>query len=148
MIPKGLLFAIILGGVSGPLFGIFLYEVGIEEQLVYVDGTSLSIVTEKTTFELGEPISIRIVNSGTDKLQFHDSSYGLIVKQLDSIPVFQPISEEQMITLDSHQEKEFVWNQLKNNDEPILEGVYKITSKAITINGDVIEKIITINIFK
>tara|TARA_B100001123_G_C15173739_1_gene972504 strand:- start:33 stop:479 length:447 start_codon:yes stop_codon:yes gene_type:complete len=148
MIPKALLFAIILGGVSGPLFGIFLYEVGIEEQLVYVDGTSLSIVTEKTSFELGEPILIRIVNSGTDKLQFQDSSYGIVIKQLDSIPVFQPTLEKQMITLNSHEEKEFVWNQLKNNGEPILEGAYKITSKAITINEDVIEKIITINIFK
>ena len=88
------------------------------------------------------------MNSGTDKLQFQDSSYGIVIKQLDSIPVFQPTLEKQMITLNSHEEKEFVWNQLKNNGEPILEGAYKITSKAITINEDVIEKIITINIFK
>ena len=47
MIPKALLFAIILGGVSGPLFGIFLYEVGIEEQLVYVDGTSFPLLRKK-----------------------------------------------------------------------------------------------------
>ena len=45
MFPKGLILAISLGLISGPLFGIFLYEFAIEEQLVYVDGTSLSIVT-------------------------------------------------------------------------------------------------------
>ena len=84
MFPKGLLFAIILGVVSGPIFGIILYEYGVEDQLIYVDGTSLSIVTEKTNFTLGEPISITIVNSGTDELKFPDASYGLIIKQLDS----------------------------------------------------------------
>ena len=86
MFPKGLLFAIILGVVSGPIFGIILYEYGVVDQLVYVDGTSLSIVTEKTNFTLGEPISITIVNSGTDELKFPDASYGLIIKQLDSMP--------------------------------------------------------------
>ena len=94
MFPKGLLFAIILGIVSGPIFGIILYEYGVEDQLVYADGTSLSIVTEKTNFDLGESISIKIVNSGTDELKFHDASYGLVIKQLDSIPIFSPISSQ------------------------------------------------------
>ena len=44
MFPKGLIIAISLGIISGPLFGIFLYEFAIEEQLIYVEGTSLSIV--------------------------------------------------------------------------------------------------------
>tara|TARA_Y100000590_G_scaffold253221_1_gene284468 strand:+ start:4827 stop:5273 length:447 start_codon:yes stop_codon:yes gene_type:complete len=148
MFPKALIFAIVLGSVSGPLFGIFLYEFGIEEQLVFIDGTSLSIVTEKINFELGELISIRIVNSGTEKLQFSDSSYGLVIKQLDGIPVFEPESVQTLVSLDSHQEKKILWKQLKNNGEPILEGVYKISVKANTINGDVIEKIVTVNIFK
>ena len=148
MFPKSLLFAIILGGVSGPIFGIILYEYGVEEQLVYVEGTSLSLVTEKTTFDLGEPIQIRIVNSGTDELKFSDTSYGLVIKQLDSIPIYSPISSQVVSKLDSHQEITFVWDQLKNNGEPILEGTYKITSKAITIDGSIIEKIITIHVFK
>ena len=80
MFPKGLFFAIILGIVYGPIFGIILYEYGVEDQLVYVDGASLSLVTEKTSFDLGEPISIKIVNSGTDELKFHDASYGLVIK--------------------------------------------------------------------
>ena len=148
MFPKSLLFAIILGVVSGPIFGIILYEYGIEEQLVYVEGTSLSLVTEKTTFDLGEPIQITVVNSGTDELKFSDASYGLVVKQLDSIPIYSPISAQVISKLDSHEEVIFVWDQLKNNGEPILEGTYKITSKAITLDGSIIEKIVTIHIFK
>ena len=148
MFPRGLLFAIILGVVSGPIFGIILYEYGVEEQLVYVDGTSLSIVTEKINFTLGEPISITIVNSGTDELKFPDASYGLIVKQLDSIPIFSPIAAKVISNLDSHEEVTFVWDQIKNNGDQILEGTYKITSKAITLDGSIIEKIVIIHVFK
>ncbi len=73
MFPRSLIFAIVLGVVAGPIFGIFLYEYGVEEQLVYVDGTSLSIVTEKINFKLGESMSIKIINSGIDELKFHDA---------------------------------------------------------------------------
>ena len=148
MFPRSLLFAIVLGVVAGPIFGIFLYEYGVEEQLVYVDGTSLSIVTEKINFKLGEPILIKIVNSGTDELKFPDASYGLVVKQLDSIPIFSPVSAQVISKLDSHNEISFVWDQMKNNGEPILEGTYKITSKAITLDGSIIEKIVVIHVFK
>ena len=137
-----------MGIIAGPIFGIILYEYGIEEQLVYVDGTSLSIVTEKINFKLGESISIKIINSGTDKLKFPDASYGLVIKQLDSIPIFSPVSAQVISKLDSHEEVSFVWDQMKNNDEPILEGTYKITSKAITLDGSIIEKIVIIHVFK
>ena len=115
---------------------------------MYANGTSLSIVTEKTNFNLGEPISIKIVNSGTDELKFHDASYGLVIKQLDSIPIFSPISTQVISKLTSHEEMTFVWDQIKNNGDQILEGTYKITSKAITLDGSIIEKIITIHVFK
>jgi hypothetical protein len=148
LFPKSLLFAIVLGVVAGPIFGIILYEYGVEDQLVYVDGTSLSLVTEKTSFDLGESISIKIVNSGTDELKFHDASYGLVIKQLDSIPVFSPTFSQVVSKLNSHEEVSFVWDQIKNNGDQILEGTYKITSKSITLDGSIIEKIVTIHVFK
>ena len=148
MFPKGLILAISIGIISGPLFGIFLYEFVVEEQLVYVDGTSLSVVTDKINFKLEEPIIIKIVNSGTDELTFPDTSYGLVIKQLDSIPIYIPTSTQEISKLQSHEEINFTWNQLKNDNSPILEGTYKITVKANTIDDKIIEKIITINIFK
>ena len=148
MFPRSLIFAIGLGVIAGPIFGIILYEYGVEEQLVYVDGTSLSIVTEKNNFTLGEPILITIVNSGTDKLKFPDASYGLIIKQLDSIAIFSPTAAQVVSNLGSHEEVTFVWDQIKNNGDQILEGTYKITSKAITLDGSIIEKIVIIHVFK
>ena len=87
MFPKGLLFAIILGVISGPIFGIILYEYGVEDQLVYVDGTSLSIVTEKTNFTLGDPISIKIIinteeYSGGSEIISDENIYGKSTKNI------------------------------------------------------------------
>ena len=148
MFPKGLILAVSIGIISGPLFGIFLYEFVVEEQLVYVDGTSLSIVTDKINFKLGEPIIIKIINSGTDELTFPDTSYGLVIKQLDSIPIYTPESIQEISKLQSHEEVSFSWNQLKNNGNLVLEGTYKITAKAITNDDKIIEKIVMIHILK
>ena len=148
MLPKGLILALSLGIIAGPIFGIILFDIGVQEQLVYADGTSLSIVTEKINFKLGEEIVIKIINSGTDELRFSDTSYGLVIKQLDSIPIYIPASTQEISKLQSHEEIIFSWNQLKNDNSSILEGTYKITVKAITIDDNIIEKIVTINIFK
>ena len=148
MLPKGLILALSLGIIAGPIFGFILFDIGMEEQLVYADGTSLSIVTEKINFKLGEEVVIKIINSGTDELKFSDTSYGLVIKQLDSIPVYTPTSAQEISKLQSHEEIIFTWNQLKNDNSPILEGTYKITVKANTIDDKIIEKIVTINIFK
>ena len=148
MLPRGLLVGVCIGMLAGLIYGLFLFETNSAEQLVFVDGTSLSIVTEKINFKLGEEVVIKIINSGTDELTFPDTSYGLIIKQLDSIPIYIPTSTQEISKLESHEEIIFTWNQLKNNNNSVLEGIYKITVKANTIDDKIIEKIVTINIFK
>ena len=71
-----------------------------------------------------------------------------MIKQLDSLPIYIPTSTQEISKLQSHEEVIFSWNQLKNDGSSILEGTYKITVKANTIDDKIIEKIITINIFK
>jgi len=148
MVPRGLILALLIGLVAGPVFGIILYQTDTHEQLVFVDGSSISIITEKIEFELGEEISIKIINSGTTDLTFSDTSYGLEIKQLDGIVVFRPLSSQVISTLNSHDEIEFFWDQLKNNGEQILEGSYKITSVGFDDNKNTIKKSIIINILK
>jgi len=148
MVPRGLILALLIGLVAGPVFGIILYQTDTHEQLVFVDGSSISILTEKIDFELGEEISIKIINSGTTDLTFSDTSYGLEIKQLDGIVVYRPLSAQVISTLNSHDEIEFFWDQIKNNNEQILEGSYKITSSGFDDNGNTIKKSIIINILK
>ena len=148
MFPRGLILAIVIGVVAGPILGIILYETGTHEQLVYVDGSGISILTEKIDFDLGEEIHIKIVNSGTTDLTFPDASYGLEIKQLDGIIIFKPYSAQVVSTLSSSDEIEFVWDQSKNNGEQILEGRYKITSTGSDNDGNIVKKSITINVLK
>jgi len=148
MFPRGLILAITIGVVAGPILGIILYETNTQEQLVYVDGSGISILTEKIDFDLGEEIHIKIVNSGTTDLTFPDASYGLEIKQLDGIVVFKPYSAQVVSTLSSYNEIEFAWDQTKNNGEQILEGRYKITSIGSDNDGNTVKKSITINVLK
>ncbi len=149
MIPKGAIICIVLGVVGGGLVGIFFAEIANQPPaLVYVQGPSLSVITEKTNFRLGEPIDIRIVNSGTIPLTFSDSSYGLKIKQLDGIILYTPISAQVISVLQPKEEKVFVWNQTKSDGGKIIEGRYKVVSNTDSDSGNVLEKSITINIFK
>ena len=84
-VPRGLLIAILIGMMGGLILGVFENLQYNHEQLVFQDGSSISIVTEKIDFELGEQIHIKIINSGTISLTFSDASYGLKVTGLDGV---------------------------------------------------------------
>ena len=83
--PRGLLIAILVGMLAGLTLGFFVTSQANHEQLVFQEGRSISIVTEKTDFQLGEQIYIKIVNSGTIPLTFSDASYGLKITGLDGV---------------------------------------------------------------
>ena len=44
MLPRGLILAIVIGVVAGPILGIILYEIDTHEQLVYVAETVKNII--------------------------------------------------------------------------------------------------------
>jgi FlaG/FlaF family flagellin (archaellin) len=148
MYPRGLIIAICVGILAGAILGILIIEMKTTSQLVFVEGTSISIVTEKTDFKKGEDISIRIVNSGTVPLSFSDASYGLRITQLDGIETYSPISAQVISVLEPKEEITFVWDQIKNDGDEALQGVYKITSSGLDPEQKTIKKSITINIFK
>jgi len=147
MFPRGLILAVIVGMIAGAIVGIFLVTQKNGEQLEFVEGHSLSIVTEKIDFEEGEEIKIKIINSGTKPLTFSDASYGLIITGLDGRVLYAPAASQVISILEPKQEKILVWDQIKNDGDPATAGTYKITSHAI---GEEIQvkKSITINIHK
>jgi len=65
LLAKSLVLFIGIGVIAGLGFGVYLIDVKNTSQLVYVEGPSVSIVTEKSDFKIGEEIKIRVVNSGT-----------------------------------------------------------------------------------
>jgi hypothetical protein len=149
LIPKGALIGLGSGIIVAALFGIFLSSMTDQAPaLVYVDGPSLSIITEKTNFKIGEDITIKIVNSGTVALTFSDSSYGLKIIGLDGRMLYSPQSSQVISILQPKEEKMFVWDQTKSDGDKVIDGRYKIVSNTIQNNGKMLEKSLIINIFK
>jgi len=147
MFPRGLILAVGLGIAAGAIVGMFLVTQTNGEQLEFVQGPSISIVTEKIDFKQGEQITIKIINSGTNALTFSDASYGLKITGLDGRVLFTPISAQVISTLEPKEEFSFAWNQIKNDGDLAAAGTYKIISNAL--DGDKkIKKSITINIYK
>jgi hypothetical protein len=149
LLAKSLVLFIGIGLVAGLVFGLYLIDVKITSQLVFVEGSSISIVTEKSDFKKGEMIIIRIVNSGTIPLTFSDASYGLQITGLSGILMFSPVISDDVISnLDPKDEIAFSWNQIKNNGDESLEGLYKISAKGIDNEGNNVEKSTTVTIWK
>ena len=147
-VPRGLLIAILIGMVSGLVVGVFENFQYNHEQLVFQEGYSISIVTEKIDFELGEQIHIKIVNSGTIPLTFPDASYGLKVTGLDGVLYYTPMAAQVISSLEPKEEKTFVWNQQRMDGSDSLEGIYKIVVEGFDHENNKVKKSIVINLLK
>jgi len=148
LLAKSLVIFICVGVLAGFTFGFYLLDIKNTNQLVYVDSSSISIVTEKSDFKKGEEIKITIVNSGTTTLIFPDTSYGLKISGLFGIMMYSPSASQVITTLKPREEIVFIWDQMKNDNVPVLEGLYKIGSEGIDSVGNKVEKSISINIWK
>jgi len=147
-VPRGLVIAILIGMLAGLILGFFVNYQSNHEQLVFQEGPSISILTEKIDFELGEHIYIKIVNSGTISLTFSDASYGLKVTGLDGVLFYTPMAAQVISTLEPKEEKTFVWNQKRMDDSDLLEGFYKIVVEGFDHENNKVKKSIVINLLK
>ena len=147
-VPRGLLIAILIGMMAGLVLGVFENFQYNHEQLVFQEGSSISIVTEKIDFKLGEQIHIKIVNSGTIPLTFPDTSYGLKVTGLDGVLFYTPMAAQVISTLEPKEEKTFVWNQKRMDGSDLLEGFYKIVVEGFDHENNKVKKSIVINLLK
>ena len=106
----------------------------------------------KFDFKKGEEIKISIINSGTVPLTFSDSSYGLRITGLFGVLMFTPKTFQEAnlesYSLGPKEKIEFVWDQIKNDGDVALEGLYKIHSKGFDPEDKKVEKFTTITIWK
>ena len=137
----------IIGVIGAGVLGAYLSEISNQLPiLVYQNGPSLSVIPEKINYHLGEPIHIRIINSGTTPLTFSDSSYGLRILALDGTTIYSPVSAQVVSTLEPREEKTFVWNQTKTSGTKVFEVRYQIISSTSSSMGNTLEKSVTINV--
>ena len=145
---KSLVLFIGIGVIAGLAFGVYLIDVKSNSQLVFVEGSSISVVTEKSDFKKGEAINIRIVNSGTTSLTFSDASYGLRITGLSGILMYAPTTAQVISNLEPGDEINFSWDQTKNDGDIVLEGLYKISVKGVDERENNVEKSTTVTIWK
>ena len=148
LLAKSLVLFIGVGFISGLVLGVYLLDVKNTNQLVFVEGPSISVVTEKIDFKKGEEIKIRIVNSGTIPMIFSDTSHGLRITGLSGILMYSPVVTQVISQLEPGDEIEFSWDQIKNDGDIILEGLYKISAKAVDKQGNQVERSTTVTIWK
>ncbi len=148
LLAKSLVIFIGIGLVSGLVFGVYLLDVKSTSQLIFVEWPSISVVTEKIDFKKGEEIKIRIINSGTIPLLF-DENDGLRITGLSGILMYSYFTvEERLLILQPRGEIEFSWDQIKNDGDKALEGLYKISVKGKDPQGNNVERSTTVTIWK
>lgn len=149
MIPKGATICFVIGVLGAGALGAYLYQISSQTpKLVYVDGPSLTVIPDKINYRLGQPVHIRVINSGSTPLVFSDSSLDLKIRGLDGTIIYSPPSTGTSVTMSPHQEAMFVWNQTKNGGGKVFEGRYKIESNTLPEAGNELKKSVTINVFQ
>lgn len=129
------------------VIGLVFMNLNNMNQLIFVEGSSLSVVTEKTNFTIGENITINLVNSGTIRLKLDDIL--LKITSLDGRVLYSlPMRSDQIIFLEPQETKTLTWNQIRNDGSPITTGSYKIISSATDDLNYKITKSIIINVNK
>ena len=53
--------------------------------------------------------------------------------------MYSPISAQVISTLDPGDEITLFWDQIKNDGDTVLEGVYKISAKGMDVDGNNVE---------
>ena len=148
MLAKSLIIFIVVGIISEFGIGIYTIDYKSNNQLVFVDGSSISIVTEKFDFKQNELIEIKIINSGTNPLTFLNSSCDLNITGLFGILIYSPVYPPVSFTLDPMDEVILSWDQIRNNGEFVSAGVYKIFVHGIDSDGNTVKKSATVSIWK
>ena len=148
MLAKSLTIFMGFGIIVGLLLGVYLIDIKNTSQLEFVEGPSISVVTEKFNFKLHEEIKIRVINSGSVPLTYPDSSFGLKITGLFGELMYSPVAAQVISKLESGDEIEFSWDHIKIDGEIILDGIYRISVMGVDEQGNNVEKSTTVTIWK
>ena len=145
MIPKGLLIAIIVGVSAALILGVYLQKTYNGNDLKFVEGASISILTDKSDYTINDTIMVEIINTGTVNVSFSNLEPSFRVRALDGTEFYSTFSEG--TNLAPKEKLTISWNQLKNDNTHILEGRYVIESFAYGMDQKINDST-TINVFK
>ena len=103
---------------------------------------------QKFDFKKNEDIEIRVVNSGSVPLTFSNASNGIRITGLSGILMYSPVAAQVLTILEPGDEIDFSWDQIKNDGDSALEGLYKISAKGVDKQENRVERSTTVTIWK
>lgn len=168
-VARSLLAFVGIGIVSGLALGVYLLDArsgantgALDSSAVQIEGPAISIIPSKMSFDLGEQVTFRIVNTGTVPLHSEDGMFGSTITGLSGIPIYTfgiqdtaahganlahadgqeaptPSSEQapggtSWTLLLPGDEIQISWDQTRHDGESVQAGLYKASIRADVIS--------------
>ncbi|MXX20994.1 MAG: hypothetical protein F4W68_01645 [Cenarchaeum sp. SB0661_bin_35] len=134
-----------VGAASGLVAGLILLNLD-NNGLTYVEGASISVTTDKNDYKRGEPIQVRVINTGTMPLET-SKQWNLRITGLSGMLMYDA-GERAYNVLSPGLDDTIVWNQTKNDGNVVLEGLYRISVEGTDADGFTVQDWITVSIWK
>ena len=133
------------GAASGLLAGLLLMDTS-GEGIVYVEGPAITVDTDRRDYQRGDPVTVIIVNSGSVPLE-SDGSWGFRVTGLSGMLMYETVGDGADM-LEPGMRTAMTWDQIKNDGDAALEGLYRISVEGHGPGGKPIQDSVTISIWK
>ncbi len=134
-----------VGAASGLVVGVTLLNLD-SNSLTYVEGASISVITDKSDYKRGEPIQVRVVNTGTIPLET-STQWNLRITGLSGMIMYDG-GEHTDSFLPPGLDYTIMWNQTKNDGDTVLEGLYRISVEGTYAGGHTIQDWVTVTVWK
>lgn len=133
-----------VGAVAGLVAGLLMDAY--DPAAAGVDGASVSVATDKADYKRGEPVAIRIANTGTVPLEPAES-WSLRVTGLSGMVMYS-MPDGAFDTLEPGTDTYTVWNQTKDGGGGVLEGIYRISVRGHGPDGFAVQDSVTVTVWK
>jgi len=150
MVPNSLKIALVAGMAGGILAAVVLADVRANRGVEFVDGPSLTVLTDSADYRKGDTVNIRIINSGSVPIGFSDPTYGLKITGLAGMPIFSGWSNDLEVpsAIEPGEEHNLTWGQTNNEGEQVFDGVYKISVHGFDPGENKVGHTTTINVYE
>ena len=133
------------GAASGLLAGLLLMDTS-GGGIVYVEGPSITVDTDRRDYQRGDLVTAVIVNSGSVPLE-SDGSWGFRVTGLSGMLMYEAVGSG-VDVLEPGMRTTVMWDQVKDDGDAALEGLYRISVEGHGPEGGSIRDSATFSIWK
>ena len=133
------------GAASGLLAGLLLMDMS-DGDVLYVEGPSITVDTDRPAYHKGDTVTAIILNSGSVPLE-SDNSWSLRITGLSGVLMYE-VAEAESRVLEPGLRATIIWDQIKADGDAALEGLYRISVEGYGPGGAPVKDSVTFSIWK